>query len=400
MSDIAPSVIIHPQELTQHPLNSNTHSQSHIEELAASRDILGQYRNIVLWESGQRLEVKSKGTTAILESGIKYVLAGNGLLQAAILRGEEVIEVKDRSDLSFEESLLLMETDNASPLGSKPDPVRMRENLERARGLIADNPHIVAMLDRARAMAGVVDGNGKSGEEPPEVTPTEAERLAEVYGTRLGQVWELGEHRLVVGDCMDKAVVDAALEDEEIESVITDPPYGIDWDTDYTRFTGVHVSYRPVISDNKWFDPSPWLSYPKVILWGANWYCQHIPLGSWLVWDKRHSSGNAWLSDAEIAWMKSGRGVYLYAETVQGFLRKEKSMHPTQKPVGLMMWCIQKADVTRNVFDPYLGSGSTLIAAHKLGKCCRGAEIDPGYAAVSIQRFFEHSGIEPKLLTS
>lgn len=404
MSEIVPTLILHPGELTAHPANSNTHSRANIEELAESRRLFSQYKNILSWSPSEEMTVEINGQTVTLKPGIKYVIAGNGFHQASLLRQDDAIEVKDYSHLSYDEALLLMETDNASPLGSKPDPVRMRENLARARGLIADNPRMSAMMDRARELAGIVDGNGKPGEEPPEVTPTEAERLAEVYGTRLGQVWQLGEHRLVVGDCTDSAVVKEVLEDEEIESVITDPPYGIDWDTDYTRFTTEYgtkrINHTPINNDDIPFDPSPWLGYPKVVLWGANWYCHHIPLGSWLVWDKRHPNGAAWLSDAEIAWMKGKRGVYLYAETVQGAHRKERSMHPTQKPVGLMAWCIQKANVTKDVLDPYLGSGSTLIAAHKLGKCCRGVEIDPGYAAVSLQRFFECSGIEPKLLIS
>lgn len=402
MSDIIPTVTLHPGELTAHPANSNTHSRANIEELAESRRLFDQYKNVVTWSPSEEITVEIDGQPVTLKPGIKYVIAGNGFHQASLLRQDDAIEVKDYSHLSYDEALLLMETDNASPLGSKPDPVRMRANLDRARGLIADNPRMAAMMDRARERAGISGNETGLPAEPPEVTQTEAERLAEVYGTRLGQVWQLDEHRLVVGDCTDKAVVEAVLRGEEIESVIADPPYGIDWNADYTRFTTKYgtrrINHNPIANDNISFDPSLWLDYPKVVLWGANWYCKHIPLGSWLVWDKRHPNGAAWLSDAEIAWMKGKRGVYLYAETVQGAHRKEKSMHPTQKPVGLMEWCIQKADVAKDVFDPYLGSGTTLIACEQLGRHCRGVEIAPGYAAVSIQRWVDLTGQEPKLI--
>jgi hypothetical protein len=175
--DIVPSVIINPQELAQHPLNSNTHDQAHIESLASGLDTLSQYRNIVFWTCRERLTVENEesGETVVLKPGVKYILAGNGLQQAAMLRGDEAIEVKDRSDLTFNESLLLMEWDNASPLGSKPDPVKMEANLERARGLIADNPKMGEMLERARELAGVVDLDGIEFKEYDESIEDEVE---------------------------------------------------------------------------------------------------------------------------------------------------------------------------------------------------------------------------------
>lgn len=339
------------------------------------------------------------------------VVAGNKTLEAAVsiglekaivveTDGTELVVVKrknwDLEDTQGPARRYAYRDNRSGELSLNWDPAQLLLDKEAGidfGGLFYDNE-----LDVITA--------GIEKEPPEDMGPqvNRADELRKKWGIEVGQVWVLGKHRLAVGDCTDKAVVEAVLEREKIESVITDPPYGIDWNTDYTRFTTEYgtrrINHKTIINDDGPFDPSPWLNYPKVVLWGANWYCQHIPLGSWLVWDKRHPSGTAWLSDAEIAWMKGKKGVYLYAETVQGAHRKEKSMHPTQKPVGLLMWCIQKADVSRYVFDPYLGSGTTLMACEQLGRRCRAVEIDAGYCGVTIERWVDLTGREPELTNS
>ncbi len=245
--------------------------------------------------------------------------------------------------------------------------------------------------------------NEDKEEKETEPQIDKAEELRKQYGVELGQVWRLGEHRLAIGDCTDKGVVKAVMGGVVIKNLLSDPPYGIKWNTDYTRFGGEYetsqrVKYKTIQSDDNSFDPRPYLGYEKVVLWGANWYCQHIPTGSWFVWDKRHPSGAAWLSDAEIAWSKGKQGVYIYSETVQGAHRKEKAFHPTQKPVGLFQWCIEKTEMGNIVYDPFLGSGTTMIACENLNRKCRGIEIDPGYAAVSVNRWEQHTGQKAELV--
>lgn len=104
------------------------------------------------------------------------------------------------------------------------------------------------------------------------------------------------------------------------------------------------------------------------------------------MWDKRFANGKALLSDAEIAWVKGGHGVYIHAETTQGFLRAEPAEHPTQKPLSVMQWAIEKSKAGPVVYDPFLGSGTTLIAAHRLGRTVYGCEIEPRYADVVLGR--------------
>ena len=108
--------------------------------------------------------------------------------------------------------------------------------------------------------------------------------------------------------------------------LLSDPPYGVDNDCDYTRFTnGLHDNHnfhKGIPGDSEPFDPTPWLSYKKVVLWGANYYANKLPMGTWLVWlKKRDNQLGTFLSDCEIAFQKGGKGVFLYRHFWHGFDR-------------------------------------------------------------------------------
>jgi DNA modification methylase len=176
----------------------------------------------------------------------------------------------------------------------------------------------------------------------------------------------------------------------KVDAVITDPPYGIAFDTDYRRFTsGFNVerkAHKAVHGDSEPFDPQPWLNFKTVVLWGANCFSSRLPMGSWLVWDKRFGNGTAFLADAEAAWMKGGHGIYLYAVTQQGCIRPEPIQHPTQKPVAVMEWCISKSKAEGLILDPFMGSGTTLVAAKNLGRKAIGIEIEERYCEIAVKR--------------
>ena len=197
----------------------------------------------------------------------------------------------------------------------------------------------------------------------------------------LAQPWqqrvEMDGVTLYHGDCLE---ILPTL--EGVDAVISDPPYGIAWNTNHKRFSGgmsPQKTRKTIAGDDCAFDPRPWLLKMPVVLFGANYFASQLPIGSWLIWDKRHANGTAFLADAEVAWMNRGQGVYIYSETAQGFVRKEPLQHPTQKPVGTMSWCMDKAKVPEGatVLDPYMGSGSTIIAAIRTGRRAIGIEKDP-----------------------
>jgi len=191
-------------------------------------------------------------------------------------------------------------------------------------------------------------------------------------------------------DCRD-------VELDGIDAVLTDPPYGINHKTDYTRFTGGKFESRnfhiPIYGDDEPFDPTPWLEYPKVILWGANCFSDRLPLGTLLVWCKRRDSQlGTFMSDAEAAWMKGGHGVYLFRHVWNGFdresERREKTLHPTQKPVALMRWCIERLKLKpgSTILDPFMGSAPVALAALELGHRYIGVEREPAYFNIAVQR--------------
>lgn len=201
-----------------------------------------------------------------------------------------------------------------------------------------------------------------------------------------------------IGDCLD---VMRTIPAESIDAIVTDPPYGMKANTDSRRFTGGRnsnrkpgkgVNWPKIHGDDKPFDPSPWLDFPKVVMFGCNHFGQRLPVGTTLVWIKRNEDAyGTFLSDAELAWMKGGHGVYCFrAGNSNGSHRK----HPTQKPVSLMQWVIRKLKLQpgSTILDPYCGSGSTGVAAIREGHKFIGIEIDPTYAEAAKQRIAaEHS---------
>lgn len=185
-------------------------------------------------------------------------------------------------------------------------------------------------------------------------------------------------------------------------SILGDPPYGMDWDTDAGRFTGGKGAHkaetlsRRVRGDREPFDPAPWLEYPQTILWGANHYAARLPVGTTLVWVKKspYKLGR-FLSDGEIAYQKGGHGVYVFNHVWDGCARESENgdhYHPTQKPVALMSWCLSRLKSPEIVVDPWCGSGSTLVAARLAGLPCVGIEIEERYAEIAARRLEEIAG--------
>jgi len=190
------------------------------------------------------------------------------------------------------------------------------------------------------------------------------------------------------GDCLEVLPGLAA-----VDAVVSDPPYGMAWDGRVSR--GVNGTGKPgptkhydcsIAGDDEPFDPAPWLEFPRVVLFGSNHYSQRLPVGTTLVWIKRLDGGfGSFLSDAEIAWMKGGHGVYCFRDlSAQGESSERK--HPSQKPIPLMKWCIEKAGGEGTILDPFMGSGTTLRAAKDLGRKAIGIEIEEKYCEIAAKR--------------
>jgi site-specific DNA-methyltransferase (adenine-specific) len=177
------------------------------------------------------------------------------------------------------------------------------------------------------------------------------------------------------------------------EAVITDPPYGVSERTDRLTAERSRVAqshnFPAIFGDDSPFDPSPWLNYPQVILWGANHYADRLPPSpSWLVWDKREGSSPNDNADCELAWTNLGGPARLIRHLWSGYCRaseiRQPRVHPTQKPLVVMAWAMQMT--TGTVLDPFMGSGTTLRAAKDLGRRAIGIEIEERYCEIAAKR--------------
>lgn len=184
-------------------------------------------------------------------------------------------------------------------------------------------------------------------------------------------------------------------------AIVSDPPYGVRNNCDYTRLKGKIPSrnYKPVAGDNEPFNPARWLSYKHVALWGYQHFAQQLPAGTVLVWlKKRESNLGKMLSDCELCWLNRGCGCWLNHHVWSGFDRAsergQKALHPTQKPVAVQRWVIERLKVPEGytICDPYAGSGSTLLAADELGFDAIGIELEREYADITAQRL-EQAGV-------
>jgi site-specific DNA-methyltransferase (adenine-specific) len=215
----------------------------------------------------------------------------------------------------------------------------------------------------------------------------------------------MGALRLYCADCRDVPSTLAG-----VDAVVTDPPYGMAWNTKTARSSGGHRytvkkrgggrdDWSNVINDDHAFDPTPWLDYPHVVLWGCNHFGQRLPVGTTLVWIKRLDDAfGSFLSDAEVAWVKGNHGVYRHRNMTLLSTTNDRH-HPTEKPTAIMRWSIEKACGDGTILDPFAGYGTTIIAAGQTGRACHAIEISPHYVDVAVRRWEAFTGLSATLDT-
>lgn len=249
---------------------------------------------------------------------------------------------------------------------------------------------------------------GTEGNTDPDDIP---EVPQNIHGVARGDIWQLGEHRLLCGDSTSKDDVEKLMNGEKADMVFTDPPYGINAVAlDDGRVGGRGTiakagKYKPIIGDNEEFDVAYLLTYaPITFIFGGNYFAHKLPRSThWLVWNKRSNSDRERefdTSDCELIWTNVPRrtDVPSYTHVWAGMFRAgskkdegKQRVHPTQKPVGLLAEIIGSYEYN-SVIDLFLGSGSTLIACEKTGRKCFGCEIDEHYCSVIIERWQNFTG--------
>ena len=237
------------------------------------------------------------------------------------------------------------------------------------------------------------------------------------FKVKLGDIWQLGNHRIMCGDSTKKENIYNLIKDNKIDMIYTDPPYGINETGDRKKRNGKNslrqgVEYKSFIDDsvqyavksfNLMHEALP--NNPVQIWWGANYYSHSIPqTNNWLVWDKRvEEKQKDQNSDCELAYVDNGRNSvrifrHLWKGLIKGSEHGQARVHPTQKPIALAEWCFINYGKPSTVLDLFLGSGSTLIACEKTNRTCYGMELDPHYCSVIINRWQDYTGLKAKKL--
>ena len=233
--------------------------------------------------------------------------------------------------------------------------------------------------------------------------PDDVPEVPEEAKTKLGDLYILGEHRLLCGDSTKAEDVEKLMNGEKADALITDPPYGVSYKSPSGKGLTNRGDYDIIKGDNVDFDPSCLFGHcESVVTWGANHYANLLPPSArWLVWDKREGDAINKNSDCELAWCSQGGSARLFHHKWNGMIkaseRQDKRMHPTQKPIALFEWVFECIESGNLILDLFLGSGSTLIAAEKTNRKCYGMELDPKYCDVIVKRWEDFTGKKAEL---
>lgn len=229
---------------------------------------------------------------------------------------------------------------------------------------------------------------------------------------------EIGDCTLYRGDCRELLPLLP-----KVDAVVTDPPYGQAHKVNTFHRGGTRDNavvqrngkflkvrpnvYEPIFGDDKPFDPSQWLdAAPEVLFWGAHKFADRLPPGGWLVWDKVPTGKVRDQGDGEAAWINRDQPMRIFRLLWDGLCvgvgarhevtAGQQRLHPTQKPELVMAWCLSFID-GETILDPFMGSGTTGVAAVKLGRRFIGIEIDPGYFDIACRRI-EAAYAQPDML--
>ena len=235
----------------------------------------------------------------------------------------------------------------------------------------------------------------------------------EIPITVLGDLYEIGEHRLLCGDSTDSDQVANLMNGELADMVFTDPPYGMFLDTDYTKMPTAPNGAKPlkhdsIKGDNEDFIPelintifACFNDCNEIFIWGADYFAELLPNkneGSWIVWDKRVDEKFDKMIGAafELCWSKSKhqRKIARINNTLfSGEKDAQNKVHPTQKPIKLATFFFDNwGNQNDLIADLYLGSGTTMVASHQLKRKCYGMELDPKYCDVIVKRMIALDG--------
>jgi len=368
-------------DLIPYARNSRTHSDEQVTQIAASIREFG-FTNPVL--------IDSNGT----------IIAGHGRVMAAKKVGLAEVPCLRLGHLSPSQIRAYVIADNKLALNAGWDDEMLKAELLtlQEEGFNTDLTGFSDDELNALLNSEIIEGQTDPDEIPePPVEPV----------TKLGDIWVLGNHRLMCGDSTSIDAVQKMMNGSKADMVFTDPPYGVSVVKDGKVGADFGIAkkgqYAKVIGDDTTQTAHDVISLcqslqiPIQVYWGGNYYADKLPPTScWLVWDKRGNTGIVnTFADCELAWTNMTGPARIHKQLWNGMIRegeKDKRVHPTQKPVALAEWAISQYLKGSIVLDLFLGSGSTLIACEKLKKSCYGMEMSPEYCDVIVKRWEDFTG--------
>ena len=362
-------------DLSHDPSNVRTHDEKNITAIKASLRKFGQQKPIV---------IDDKGT----------VIAGNGTLESAKSLGWTEIDCVVTELDSLNKTAFAI-ADNRTAELADWDQTALDLQLQSLAELNMDMSEFdfdIKIDDPS------VEANEKD-DEVPEVDDSNE------LGIELGQVWKLGNHRLMCGDSTKKEDVDKLMDGKKADIVFTDPPYG---NGDSGKYGRGQLGVRTIKGDK---DLSCFVKCiksikPDVIMYFLQWRTlkesfDSIPLKIKTVgvWDKKNAglNGSGGMSEqweafcfaGNVRFTKFGGNVFSVSRVHK---RRSESPHPHQKPLELLEWLLSYIEDYKIILEPFCGSGSTLIACERTDRQCFGMEIDPHYCNVIIKRWEDYTG--------
>ena len=387
-------------DLVEHPRNPNKHGDKQIALLAK-----------IIRNQGWRNPI-------VVSADSGFIVAGHGRLMAAkVLNVEQVPVDYQPFDNEAEEYAHLIADNRIAELAEadKSELAKLVQELEDKIDLDLtgfDAPSLEELL--ATKEEKQVDAEPKTDK---------AAELQVKWKTEKGQLWKLGEHRLLCGDSTNAKDVERVLGDDKADIMVTDPPYGVNYDPSWRAEAGITLNENKLgkVQNDDIADWTPaWQLFD-----GDVCYVYHAGAKAGTVQQSLEDSG--FNIRSQIIWSKDkmalSRGDYHWQHepcwygvrdgkkgnrtedrtqtTVWQIAAREDSGHGhgTQKPVECMARPIRNHHCT-TVYEPFSGSGTTIIACEQLDKKCRAIEIDPNYVAVALERYVDATGKEPVLLNA
>lgn len=334
-------------------------------------------------------------TNPILVAQDNMIVAGHGRWEAAKQAGFTEVPVI-KLDMPYEKAVAYVIADNHLAELAETDTEQLAELLQEISQI--EDFDIEATGFEMDDIDDIINEL-----HPKEIIEDEVPGVPEEAVTQRGDVWELGRHRLMCGNSLDVANINLLLDGNVPDTVFTDPPYGISIvSKDGSVGGGTRGKYKPIIGDASKdvaiaaFGICSDMGFKQMFFWGANHYSSHLPDSSCrLVWDKQGGK-SVTFADCELCYTNLNSPVRMFTHIWDGFRRDsekgEMRVHPTQKPIQLIVDIFDRFDTPGMIADFFGGSGSTLIACEQTNRINYSMEIDPHYCDVIIQRYVNLTG--------